>query len=147
MWTSILVGLSYLLLPLSSSAQRQNPITPILVTFNSLFDDPNISTSTVTCASTLERQSATTFGDVQRFPFIGGTPAIAVKGLNSAVCGSCWNMTLNDNFIFVIAITHEDESFQISHSAYNALTNEMADSEPAVTADVQLIDNRFCGLP
>lgn len=56
-------------------------------------------------------------------------------------------MNLKNNFIFVVAITHEDETFQISHSAYNALTNEMADTELKVLADVQFIDNRFCGFP
>ena len=64
---------SCLLAPLAAFAQGQNlnPITPVSVEPNSIYDDSSASTTNVTCASSLERMNATSFGDVQRWPFIG----------------------------------------------------------------------------
>ncbi|KLO11602.1 hypothetical protein SCHPADRAFT_463525 [Schizopora paradoxa] len=140
--------LSCLLVPLTAitRAQNLNPISPISVAPNSIYDDSSASTTNVTCASSLERINATSFGDVQRWPFIGGTPAIAANGSNSPTCVSCWNMTFEGNFEFIVAINHEVDSFQISQSAFKALVNETENEPSLITANVQLIDNRFCGL-
>lgn len=75
MLSKIFVAFSCLLAPLSALAQGRagtgNPIVSIPVTFNSVFDDSNASTSNATCASDLERMNVMTFGGVQRWPFIG----------------------------------------------------------------------------
>lgn len=112
--------------------------------FDNTFDNAGGSTDTVAC-SNLDSQFPD-FGSFPTFPNIGG--AFAISGFGSAECGSCWQLTFpgTGNTIFVTAIDHTDDGFNLSEAALNTLTNGQAEQDGRVNVTAEQVDASNCGL-
>ncbi|THH06390.1 hypothetical protein EW145_g4119 [Phellinidium pouzarii] len=102
--------------------------------------------STVSCSDGPEGLESRfpTFGSVPTFPNIGGASAIA--GWGSASCGTCWSLSYQGATIFVTAIDHADDGFNLSEEALNTLTDGNAVFDGAVQVDAVQVDASLCGL-
>jgi len=112
--------------------------------FDNTYDNSAGSTDTVAC-SNLATQFPT-FGSFPTFPNIGGS--FAISGFGSAACGTCWQLTFpgTGNTIFVTAIDHTEDGFNLSEAALNTLTNGQAEFDGRVNVSAEQVDASNCGL-
>ncbi|KAI5467186.1 snodprot1 [Mariannaea sp. PMI_226] len=85
-----------------------------------------------------------TFGNVPKFPYIGGVSDVA--GWNSPNCGNCYKLTYKNKSIYVLAIDHAASGFNIALDAMNALTNGQATKLGRVDATSTKVAASNCGL-
>ncbi|KAI0263762.1 Cerato-platanin [Gloeopeniophorella convolvens] len=117
------------------------------VRFDQTYDNASGSLATVACsdgANGLLTKGFTTFGSLPSFPNIGA--AQAVGGFNSAACGTCWQLTFNGKSIFVTAIDHAGDGFNIALEAMNTLTNGQAEFLGVVNVTSKQVAASNCGL-
>jgi hypothetical protein len=64
--------------------------------------------------------------DIPRFPYIGGSSDIA--GWNSPSCGQCYSLTYakTGKKVFILAIDHVAQGFNVAQKAMDDLTNNQA---------------------
>jgi hypothetical protein len=128
------------------------PGSSVLVTYDTVYDGSKTSLSTVACSdgkNGLITKGYSTFGSLPSFPRIGG--AAAVEGYNSASCGSCWKLsyTKSDNAtssIYVIAIDHADEGFNIAGKALEILGGQEAVKAGKIDASAARVQGSYCGF-
>ena len=87
-----------------------------------------------------------TFGSVPTFPNIGG--ASAISGFVSPDCGTCWELTDQTTgvSIFITAIDHAGNGFNIAEEAMNTLTDGQAVFLGRIDAAATQVDKSNCGL-
>ena len=114
--------------------------------YDTAYDNASGSMSDVSCSDGPEGLASRypTFGDVPSFPNIGGASAIA--GWGSTECGSCWSLTYNGAQIYVTAIDHADNGFNLAEEALNTLTDDQAVALGAVNVTTEQVDASLCGL-
>ena len=114
--------------------------------YDTTYDNASGDMNTVSCSDGTAGLAARfpTFGSVPTFPNIGGASAIA--GWGSTQCGSCWSLTYNGAQIYVTAIDHADDGFNLSEEALNTLTDGQAVELGAVQVNAVQVDASFCGL-
>ncbi|EJT76087.1 SnodProt1, partial [Gaeumannomyces tritici R3-111a-1] len=119
----------------------------VSVSYDTGFDDGSRSLTAVSCSDgqngLMTRYGWQTQGQIPRFPYIGGAPAVG--GWNSPGCGTCWRLSWNGRSINVLAIDRAS-GFNIALDAMNALTNGQAIGLGRVEADVQQVSAGDCGL-
>ncbi|KLU85238.1 SnodProt1 [Magnaporthiopsis poae ATCC 64411] len=144
----------------------------VSVSYDTGFDDGSRSLTAVSCSDgpngLMSRFGWQTQGQIPRFPYIGGAPAVG--GWNSPgvsvfftslsfqdiakerlrlthikKCGTCWRLSWNGRSINVLAIDRA-AGFNIALDAMNALTNGQAVNLGRVEADAQQVDASQCGL-
>jgi len=122
------------------------------VTYDSTYDNRGGSLTTIACSdgsNGLINRGFHTFGDLPKFPHIGGADVIA--GWNSANCGTCWALTYTNaqgtkKTINVLAIDVATSGFNIALSAMNELTNGNAVQFGSVDVTSTKVDPSVCGL-
>ncbi|EDR11168.1 cerato-platanin-related secreted protein [Laccaria bicolor S238N-H82] len=122
------------------------------VSYDTKYDDGSTSLATVACSdgtNGLLTKGFTTFGSLPKFPYIGGSFAIA--GYNSPDCGTCWELTYNNGAgvvksINVLAIDVAKPGFNIGLVAMNNLTGGQAVHLGRVQATVKQVNASICGL-
>ncbi|KEZ40656.1 hypothetical protein SAPIO_CDS8583 [Scedosporium apiospermum] len=109
------------------------------------FDDASRSMLAVSCSDGSNGLASRfpTQGNLPKFPYIGGVPAIG--GWNSPNCGSCWKLTYQGKSIYILGIDHST-SFNIALHAMNDLTNGNAVGLGRVEASAEQVDKSNCGL-
>ena len=116
--------------------------------FDNTYDNSGASMLTTSCSDGSNGLASRfpTFGSVPSFPNIGG--ASAIPGWNSAECGSCWQLTYQSTgvTIFVTAIDHADDGFNLSQEALDTLTGGRAVEAGAVDVTAVQVDASQCGL-
>ena len=114
--------------------------------YDTAYDNASGSMSDVSCSDGPDGMASRypTFGNVPSFPNIGGASAIA--GWGSTECGSCWSLTYNSAQIYVTAIDHADDGFNLAEEALNTLTDGEAVELGTVQVDAVQVDASFCGL-
>ncbi|OCB87681.1 SnodProt1 [Sanghuangporus baumii] len=116
--------------------------------FDNTYDDADASMNIVVCSDGANGLASRfpTFGSVPTFPNIGG--ASAIPGWNSPQCGTCWQLTYSGtgNSIFVTAIDHADDGFNLSQEALDTLTNGRAVEFGVVDVTATQVDSSACGL-
>ncbi|KAL5536653.1 hypothetical protein ACEPAF_476 [Sanghuangporus sanghuang] len=116
--------------------------------FDNTYDDADASMNIVVCSDGANGLASRfpTFGSVPTFPNIGG--ASAIPGWNSPQCGTCWQLTYSGtgNSIFVTAIDHADDGFNLSQEALDTLTNGRAVEFGVVDVTATRVDSSACGL-
>ncbi|KAL5492688.1 hypothetical protein ACEPAI_4135 [Sanghuangporus weigelae] len=116
--------------------------------FDNTYDDAGASMNIVVCSDGANGLASRfpTFGSVPTFPNIGG--ASAIPGWNSPQCGTCWQLTYSGtgNSIFVTAIDHADDGFNLSQEALDTLTNGRAIEFGVVDVTATQVDSSACGL-
>ena len=126
---------------LVSAAAAQQVVT---ASFDNTYDDAGASTNIVACSNLTPQHP--TFGSFPTFPNIGGSFAIA--GFGSAECGSCWQLTYAPTgvSIFVTAIDHTGDGFNLSEEALNTLTDGQAEFLGRVDVTATQVSASSCGL-
>lgn len=114
--------------------------------FDTTYDNASGDMNTVSCSDGSNGLAARfpTFGNVPTFPNIGGASAIA--GWNDANCGTCWSLTYEGATIFVTAVDHADDGFNLSQEALNTLTDGRATEVGTVDVTAVQVDKSACGL-
>ncbi|KAG1745943.1 Cerato-platanin [Suillus paluster] len=100
---------------------------PAYVTWDPTYSNPYASLTTVSCSNGsngLLTKGYTNFMSLPSFPNIGGVPGAT---WNSALCGSCWNLTYtapsgNHNTISITAVDSAS-TYNVSPNTFSALTN------------------------
>ncbi|KIJ63342.1 hypothetical protein HYDPIDRAFT_188517 [Hydnomerulius pinastri MD-312] len=134
------------------------PALAAVVTYDPIYDSGSTSLDEVACSNG-KNGVETMFGykkfkDIPNFPFIGGVPTI--KGWNSPVCGSCWQLAYTDpknsahtTFINITAIdtgNASDDGFNISLEAMNYLTGGKAKQLGRAQITATRVEPDYCNL-
>ena len=121
------------------------------LSYDENYDNKSGSLDTTACSdgSNGLASSYPTFGDLPKYPYIGG--AAAIKGWNSPNCGTCWKLTYTNEkkkskSINVLAVDVADDGFNISLEAMNALTNNLATELGRIDVKSVQVDASKCGL-
>ena len=135
------------IVPLASALLALANTPTAQVTYDPIYDDPNLSLNLVACSNGpngLITKGFTTLGSLPKFPYIGGSSSVA--GWNSPSCGGCWSLTHNNKTIFVTAVDHAASGFNIALTAMNELTDGHAVEFGKVFAVISQADKSKCGF-
>ena len=120
----------------------------ISVSYDTGYDDAGRSLTAVACSDgqngLITRYGWQNQGNVAGFPRIGGYSGIA--GWNSAQCGTCYGITYNGNTVYVLAVDHAGDGFNIAKQAMDQLTNGQAAALGRIDAQYQQVGTNMCGL-
>ncbi|KAK1842069.1 cerato-platanin [Colletotrichum chrysophilum] len=120
----------------------------VSVSFDTGYDDGARSLTAVSCSDgangLITKYGWQTQANVARFPYIGGSDAIA--GWNSPNCGTCWQLTYNGKSINVLAVDHAGSGFNLALGAMNDLTNGQANQLGRIDAQATQVALSACGL-
>ncbi|KAH5067878.1 cerato platanin protein SnodProt1-like protein [Parastagonospora nodorum] len=120
----------------------------ISVSYDQGYDDAGRSLTSVSCSDgnngLITKYGWQNQGAVAGFPRIGGYSGIA--GWNSAQCGTCYGITYNGNTIYVLAVDHAGDGFNIAKQAMDQLTNGQAAGLGRIDANYQQVATSTCGL-
>lgn len=121
------------------------------LSYDEQYDSSSGSLSTTACSDGSNGLASKypTFGNLPKYPYIGGASAIA--SWNSPSCGSCWKLTYTDDkgaskSINILAVDHTDDGFNISLEAMNDLTNGLASQLGRIDVASEQVDASTCGL-
>jgi hypothetical protein len=120
------------------------------LSFDKAYDNKSGLLSSTACSdgSNGLSNSYETFGDLPKFPYIGG--AKAISSWNSPNCGTCWKLTYTNKgkskSINVLAIDVADDGFNISLEAMNVLTNNTATKLGRIDVTSKQVDASKCGI-
>ncbi|KAF2025384.1 heat-stable 19 kDa antigen precursor [Setomelanomma holmii] len=120
----------------------------ISVSYDPGYDDASRSLTAVSCSDgangLITKYGWQTQGAVAKFPYIGGYQG--VEGWNSAQCGTCYGITYNGKTIYVLAIDHTANGFNLATPAMDDLTNGQAVALGRIDAQYAQVDVSNCGL-
>ncbi|QKX55066.1 uncharacterized protein TRUGW13939_02158 [Talaromyces rugulosus] len=134
------------LLSLSSSTLAAK--SKSTATFDTAYDDPSLSLSTVTCSDGEHGLVTKNFKVISDLPTrnVGGSPT--VKGWNDPNCGACYALTYNGSKpVHVLAIDSAVGQFNLAPSVLNELTGGNAEEFGSVDVEYELVNARECGMP
>lgn len=123
-----------------------NPVASISATFDTTYDNPNLSLSTVTCSdgkNGLITKGYSTIGDLPTQD-VGGAPTI--KGWNDVNCGACYALTYDNETVYVMAIDVAVGQFNLALKTLNKLTHGHAQEFGSVVVQYEEVDKSKCGL-
>ena len=119
--------------------------SPLEVTFDATFDNPQGLLNNVACSNGDNGLASRfpTFDTLPTFPFIGGAYDIV---WNSPNCGGCWKITnkANNRAIHITAIDTAGAGFNIAEAAFKVLSGGSLGNPLIVTA--QKIPESVCGI-
>ncbi|KNG48201.1 Asp f 13-like protein [Stemphylium lycopersici] len=120
----------------------------ITVSYDTGYDDPNRSLSVLSCSDGANglttKHDWHTQGQIPRFPHIGGYMGVA--GWNSPQCGTCYGVTYNGKTVYVLAVDHTANGFNLAKSAMDELTNNQAVALGRIDAQYAQVAVSNCGL-
>ncbi|KAF1942277.1 Asp f 13-like protein [Clathrospora elynae] len=120
----------------------------ITVSYDTGYDDAGRSMTAVSCSDgangLITKYGWQTQGAVARFPHIGGYQGVA--GWNSPQCGTCYGVTYNGKTIYVVAIDHTDNGFNLAKAAMDELTNNQASQLGRIDAQYAQVATSNCGF-
>jgi len=121
--------------------------SPLRVTYDTTFDNPNGSVNGVACSNGANGLVAKfpTFDKIPSFPFIGGAFDVV---WNSPNCGSCWNITnpATGNWIPLTAIDTAGAGFNIALEAFKKLNGGILGQGVLNGVIATKVPPKFCGL-
>jgi hypothetical protein len=124
------------------------PKTPstFRTTFDTTFDNKAGSLNNVACSNGANGLVARfpTFGDIPKFPFIGGAFDVV---WNSPNCGSCWNLTnaATGTSINIVAVDTAGSGFNIAQEAFVQLNGGQI-GQGTVDVVASKVSPSICGL-
>ncbi|KAF2714572.1 heat-stable 19 kDa antigen precursor [Pleomassaria siparia CBS 279.74] len=120
----------------------------ITVSYDTGYDDTSRSLTAVSCSDgangLITKYGWETQGAIKNYPYIGGY--VGVAGWNSPQCGTCYGVTYNDKTIYVLAIDHTADGFNLAKAALDALTNNQAAQLGRIDAQYAQVDLSNCNL-
>lgn len=122
-------------------------LTPIPVSYDEGYDQASRALTAVSCSDgangLITKYGWQTQGNIKT-PYFGGYSGVA--GWNSAQCGTCYSLTYKGKTIYVLAIDHTANGFNINKKGLNALTNNQAVQLGRVDATYAKVAVSKCGL-
>jgi hypothetical protein len=121
--------------------------TSVTVSYDTTYDNPNLDLLTTSCSNGpngLVTKGYPTAGKIPNFSNVGG--AFTVAAWDSPNCGACYKLTYGTTSIYVTAIDHAGQGFNLAEAAMNALTGNMAEQLGRVTATYEDADPSNCGF-
>lgn len=120
----------------------------ISVSYDTGYDNAGRSLTSVACSDgtngLITKYGWQSQGNVAGFPRIGGY--VGVGGWNSPQCGTCYGVTYNGKTIYVLAVDHTGNGFNIALAAMNDLTNGQAVQLGRIEAQYAQVATSNCGL-
>ncbi|KAL6705136.1 hypothetical protein ACN47E_007241 [Coniothyrium glycines] len=120
----------------------------ISVSYDTGYDDSSRSLTGVSCSDgangLITKYGWQTQGNVAGFPRIGGYQGVA--GWNSAQCGTCYGITYNGRTVYVLAVDHTGNGFNLAKQAMDELTNNQAEALGRIEAQYAQVAVSNCGL-
>jgi len=120
----------------------------ISVSYDTGYDNGSRSMTAVSCSDgpngLITKYGWQTQGAVSKFPYIGGY--VGIPGWNSDQCGTCYGITYNGKTIYVLAIDHTDNGFNLAKAAMDDLTNNQAANLGRIDAQYAQVTVDKCGL-
>jgi hypothetical protein len=116
--------------------------------FDTTYDDPSLSLSTVTCSDGKHGLVTKNFKVISDLPTrnVGGSPT--VNGWNDPNCGACYALTYNSSkTVNVLAIDSAIGQFNVAPSILNELTGGNTAGSGSVDVEYELVNARECGMP
>ena len=80
-------------------------------------------------------------GDIPSFPFIAG---FQNTSWGSPLCGTCWRLSFKDISVDVIAVDYAYSGFDLSHTAFQVLTDFAGGFLPDVDAAYVQVPASYC---
>lgn len=102
----------------------------VTLSYDNGYSDGNRALNVVSCSDgsngLITRYGYSKQSDIPRFPYIGGSSDIA--GWNSPSCGQCYKLeyTKTGKSVYILAIDHVAQGFNIAQKAMDELTNNQA---------------------
>lgn len=127
-FTSSALSFLTLLLPLSQA---------VTLSYDPGYSDASRSLNVISCSDgdhgLITRYGWSTQGQIPRFPYIGGSSDIA--GWNSPSCGQCYQLTYaaTGKSVFILAVDHVAQGFNVAQKAMDELTNNQAVSRGKIS--------------
>jgi hypothetical protein len=141
---STVLALSTAALPKTTTASVNGTTT--LITFDTAYDDPSLSLSSVSCSNGEHGLVTKGYASVSQLPtaLVGGAPTI--KGWNSENCGACYALTYKNATAYVLAIDAAINQFNVAEKALDQLTGGHAADFGSVEGTYELVEGGKCGL-
>jgi hypothetical protein len=142
-----LTALHSTLFTLSASlALAANSTETTTATFDTAYDDANLSLSTVTCSNGengLVTKGYNTIGDLPTQDVAG---SLTVKGWNDANCGACYSLSYKNETVYVVAIDAAIGGFNVAQKVLDKLTHGHAQEFGSVAVGYEEVDGSKCGF-
>ncbi|KAI4675732.1 uncharacterized protein J4E88_007767 [Alternaria novae-zelandiae] len=120
----------------------------ITVSYDTGYDDGSRSLTSLACSDgsngLITKYNWQTQANVAGFPKIGGYMGVA--GWNSPQCGTCYGVTYNGKTIYVLAVDHAAQGFNLAKAAMDELTNGQAAALGRIDAQYAQVATSNCGL-
>ncbi|KAI8942116.1 hypothetical protein NX059_000210 [Plenodomus lindquistii] len=120
----------------------------ISVSYDTGYDDAGRSLNALSCSNgangLITKYGWQTQGAIAGFPRVGGY--VGVEGWNSAQCGTCYGVTYNGKTVYILAIDHTANGFNIAKAAMDDLTNGQAAQLGRIEAQYAQVAVSNCGL-
>ena len=138
----------------------------ISVSYDTGYDDASRSLASLSCSDVanglITKHGWNTQGNVPSFPRIGGYSGIA--GWNSPQvcsnddisvdyntneppqCGTCYGVTYNGKTVYVLAVDHTANGFNLAKGAMDELTNGQAAALGRIDAQYAQVGTNMCGF-
>ncbi|KAJ9653835.1 hypothetical protein H2201_009090 [Coniosporium apollinis] len=118
------------------------------VSYDTGYDQRTRSMTVVACSDgsngLITRYGWNIQGDVPRFPYVGGSSTVA--GWNSPNCGKCYSLQYRDRTVYILAVDHTANGFNIAKTAMDDLTNGQAYQLGRIEAQTAEVALSNCGL-
>ncbi|KAG1717603.1 Cerato-platanin [Suillus lakei] len=104
------------------------------------YDDASLALASIACSdgtNGLQTKGYTTFGSLPTFPNVGGV--YTITEYNYAACGTCYNVTYGSNTVAILTVDVSKAGFDVSETAMNTLTGNLA-------VELGKVDAPVCGL-
>ncbi|KAH6852264.1 hypothetical protein CUC08_Gglean012180 [Alternaria sp. MG1] len=120
----------------------------ITVSYDTGYDDGSRSLTALACSDgangLITKYNWQTQANVAGFPRIGGYMGVA--GWNSPQCGTCYGVTYNGKTVYVLAVDHAAQGFNLAKAAMDELTNGQASALGRIDAQYAQVATSNCGL-
>ncbi|KAI4605519.1 uncharacterized protein J4E87_009133 [Alternaria ethzedia] len=120
----------------------------ITVSYDTGYDDGSRALTSLACSDgsngLITKYNWQTQANVAGFPKIGGYMGVA--GWNSPQCGTCYGVTYNGKTIYVLAVDHAAQGFNLAKAAMDELTNGQAAALGRIDAQYAQVATSNCGL-
>ncbi|KAF2819353.1 Cerato-platanin [Ophiobolus disseminans] len=120
----------------------------ISVSYDTGYDDASRALTSVSCSDgangLITKYGWASQGSVAGFPRIGGY--VGVEGWNSAQCGTCYGVTYKGKTVYVLAVDHTDNGFNLAKAAMDDLTNGQAAQLGRIEAQYAQVAVSNCGI-
>jgi hypothetical protein len=137
----------------------------ISVSYDTGYDDASRSLTAVSCSDgtngLITKYGWQNQGAVAGFPRIGGYSGIAgwnsaqvsnelsssaIQPLTTFKCGTCYGVTYNGKTVYVLAVDHAGDGFNLAKQAMDELTNGQAAALGRIDANYAQVAVSNCGL-